>query len=411
MQKMKRMSDMRRAAALLCVLVLLCATGAQAVTLQTTSTFVGTDLGAQAYVDILAEWEARTGNTVEDQSESSDETWKARVLNDFAAGNDPDILFFFACTTDSRPLLGRVVPVREINAAYPGLNLPESDLLREADGEVYAVSVRPFWEALLVNVDLFEAYGLALPTDAEKLERAIAVFTENNIIPIAASLSDVPHYLAEVGILSSGSVADHRARPQTVAEIPASWIRGMELVRHLYAIGAFAKDVNATSVDLAVAAFTSKEAAMLIDGSWQANGIDEENWETTIVMPFPTYHEDAAPTAILGGTSMGFYLSRKAWEDGSRRDAAVSLLQALTDENASARLGFAFGGRLLQTAGAMFDAAMEEGTMCNPIQDRMEPEARAYWLGMIPSIADGSANPADVMRRVIEIGAFAEGDE
>ena len=147
------------------MLLLPCGTRAGGVTLRTASSFAGADTAAEAYVDILKAYEARSGNVVLDTSAVSDETWKAGVLSDFAAGNEPDILFFFAAGGDSAPILYKVVPIGEINDAYPGLALPENDALREKDGRVYAVPVRGFWEGLYVNTDLFERYGVPLPRD------------------------------------------------------------------------------------------------------------------------------------------------------------------------------------------------------------------------------------------------------
>lgn len=407
---MKKIITLLLAAALLLPPIALAAEEepTEPVTLRITTSFAGVDFAAQSYVDLLEEWEAETGNYVEDYSTKSDEAWKARVLNDFAAGNEPDVMFFYAGTSDSRLLLSRVVPIREINAAYDDVQLEEAEMLREYDGGVYAVSVRPFWEGLFVNTELFERYGLELPTDSEKLEKAIAVFRDNGITPIAISLSDVPHYIAEISILASGSVKDHHKQPTEPDEIPDSWIRGMELIRHLYQLGAFPDNVNSTSDDMTVASFLAKEAAMLIDGSWRANGIEEINWDQTLVMPFPTYHEEADPTAILGGTSMGFYITRRAWNDDTKRDAAVSLLQKLTSDDAKKRLGFAFGGLLRESSDAMFALATQNDAVSAPFQDQMDPEARAYWLSMIPSIADGSADPREVLNEVIRRGAFAE---
>ena len=69
---------------------------AEGVTIKTVSTFAGTDAAADTYQQLLDQWAAETGNTVEDASATSDEAWKAGVINDFAAGNEPDILFYFA---------------------------------------------------------------------------------------------------------------------------------------------------------------------------------------------------------------------------------------------------------------------------------------------------------------------------
>ena len=203
---------------------------ADGVTLKTVSSFAGTDAAAGAYVEILKAYEEATGNKIEDASATSDEAWKASVLNDFAAGNEPDVLFFFAASADSAPILDKVVPISEINAAYPELNLTENAVLTEADGKVYAIPSRPFWEGLFVNTDLFEQYGLELPTDWAKLEAAIAKFNEVGIVPIAVSLSDIPHYISEFAIIASGTPQEHMARPKTIEEVPDSWYEGMDLI-------------------------------------------------------------------------------------------------------------------------------------------------------------------------------------
>ena len=136
---------------------------AEGVALRTVSCFAGEDAAAIAYVELLRAYEEQTGNVVEDDSATSDESWKARVLSDFAVGNEPDVLFFFACSADSTPILRKMVPLSEISAAYPELSLIRSEALREPDGEIYAIPARPYYEGLFVNTDLFEACGVELP--------------------------------------------------------------------------------------------------------------------------------------------------------------------------------------------------------------------------------------------------------
>ena len=381
-------------------LILCVASPAWAVSIQTVSALSSDDSAIDAYLAIIAEWETETGNTVEDLSSASDEAWKTGVLNDFATGNEPDILFFFANTSDSLPILDRVVPIADINAAYPDLFLTESDLLREADGKVYAIPVRPFWEALFCNLDLFEQVGAELPTDWEKFQQAVEKFKAAGIVPLAASLSDVPHYVAEIPMLASGPPAEHLRRPACANEIPASFIEGMQVIRELYLMGAFPANVNSSTATVANNLFIGKQAAMLLEGSWFANGIAEAHWDTTVVLPFPAIAADADPTVSLGGVSMGFYLTRKAWNDPIKRDAAVSFLAKVTSEDSVRRLGYTFGGKLQESA---------EPLLLNivpPFQDDMDPEVRSYWFSQIPAIADGTADPAQVMAEVFSRNPF-----
>lgn len=387
------------------LMLLFTAAAAEEITLYTVSSFAGADASAAAYVELLKAFEEKTGYVINDSSASSDETWKTSILYDFAAGNEPDVLFFFAANADSAPILSRVVPISEINAAYPELHLPENPTLTEADGQVYAIPVRPFWEGLFINTDLFERYGVELPTNWEKLEAAIDRFNQVGIVPISVSLSDIPHYLTEMCLLVSSSPEDYAVRPGTLEEVPDSWMKGMALIRHLYEMGAFAPNANATTEEMSSQLFRNKEAAMQIDGSWFANSLPQANMDTTIVMPMPTFSPHADPKAYIGGTSMGFYLTRKAWEDPQRREAAVQLLAWLTNKDSMRVLGgMELQGALLESSLAMLE---NSGSMNRPLQDDMNREAREMWLlNCVPAVAEGTMTPEECWATVMALNAF-----
>ncbi|MBR6707772.1 MAG: carbohydrate ABC transporter substrate-binding protein [Clostridia bacterium] len=389
------------------LLVLMGASAAlgEGVTLRTVSSFAGADAAAEAYVDILKAYEAETGNTVLDTSAVSDEAWKTGVLQDFAAGSEPDILFFFAAGADSAPILSRVVPVGEINEAYPGLDLPENDALRESDGKVYAVPVRSFWEGLFVNADVFEACGVELPADWESFCACIRAFREKGIVPIAISLSDIPHYLAEFALLSCASPEELRARPRTLEEVPGSWYEAMALLRELTEMGAFADNAFATDESASTALFRDKKAAMQIDGSWLVSSLPKESMESTLVLPVPLHSGGGAAENCIGGVSMGFYLTRRVWRS-DRRDAAVLLLEMLTREDSLRRLGYSgLNGKLIASAEAMTAGR----GLIGPLQDAMNRDAREVWLlECIPAVAAGRMTPEECWQRVMSLHPFGE---
>ena len=398
---------MRRLLALLFLLALPAGVMAEGITLRTASCFAGTDASAEAYVELLKAFEEQTGCVIEDTSAASDESWKTSVLYDFAAGNEPDVLFFFAANADSAPILSRVVPIAEINAAYPALSLPEVPALRESDGRIYAIPVRSFWEGLFVNTDLFARYDLELPTTWDKLETAIARFREEDVVPISASLSDIPHYLAEMAVLVCGSPEDHAARPSTLSEVPNAWFDGMALIRRLYVLGAFADNVTATNESMASQLFRDKKAAMQIDGSWFANSIPAESMDTTLVMPMPAYSPDADPNAFIGGVSMGFYLTRRAWENPDRRDMAVRLLAWFAREENLALLGNShLTGALRESVEAMLS---HQEAMLRPFQDDMSKEAREVWLlDCVSAVAEGSMTAEACWERIMQLHPFGD---
>jgi len=67
---------------------------------------------------------------------------------------------------------------------------------------------------------------------------------------------------------------------------------------------------------------------------------------------------------------------------------------------------FQFKGKLLESSFEMLNAGLT--TMYGPLQDAMDPEARSYWFSQIPGIADGTADPADVWKGVMELAPFGK---
>ena len=378
---------------------------AEGITLRTVSCFAGDDEAAGVYVEILNQYEKETGNTVRDRSSASDEAWKSSVLNDFAAGNEPDILFFFAAGADSVPLLSRVVPLEEINSAYPELLLPENEALREADGKIYAVPVRGYWEGLYVHTDLFAQYGAPLPEDWESLLEAIRIFRDNGIVPIAVSLSDIPHYLAEMAVLACADKEEQQKRPRSMAEIPESWTEAMRVIRELAEAGAFAENAAATYESAATSMFLEKKAAMQFDGSWLASSISPALMDTVAVLPMPKRHGDGTADCYIGGVSMGFYLTRRSWNSG-RRNSAVQLLGALTAPESLQRLGStALAGKLQASADRMRNGR----EMVSPLQDAMNKNAREMWLlECVPAVATGTMTAEQCWEKVMALGPFSE---
>jgi len=382
----------------------LAAQGEEGQTLRTVSCFAGSDSAAEAYVNLLRDFETATGNTILDDSGTSNEAWKTSVLKRFAAGDEPDVLFYFAAGADSALLLNRLVPLQEIRQAYPDLNLSEETALTEADGQVYAIPVYSFWEGLFVNRRLFDQYGLDLPTDWEKLTRAIAVFHENGIVPIAVSLSDIPHYLAEFAMLACAEPEELALRPGTFSEVPASWLEGMRLIRTLAEAGAFPDNAAFTEESVTTDLFLSGRAAMQFDGSWQVASIPADIAEDMLVLPMPRVRGGQAEV-YPGGVSMGFFLTRRAW-DSPRRDAAVSLLAWLTSEESLKKLYNQHLSGSLQTS---WEAMVQGRRMIRPLQDAMNQQARETWLlECIPAVAEGSMTAEECWQRVMELNPFGE---
>lgn len=332
--------------------------GSAPVTLKTVSMFGGTDPNAAAYQAINEELMAEYDYiTIEDNSQTSDEDWKAAVAADFSVGNEPDVLQFFTdATADSIVATDKLVTVDEIKAEYPeyAQDTLEAAMINSSntDGVSRAVPTTGYWEGLYCNKDLFEQYNVEIPTDWASLETAIKTFKENGIIPIAVSLNNVPHYWLEFLMLYTAGEEVYTSVPETA---PAEWAKGIELFKTLRDMGAFPEDTDTVDDAYAGQLFRDKKAAMQLDGSWYAGQI--EDLEGTVVVAFPGVPDQkAAPASMIGGVSSGFYITKKAWDDPAKRDAAVKFVMAHTSQ--------AGVQRYWESTGAVAQAA----TQVNPVE-------------------------------------------
>lgn len=307
------------------------------VTLKTVSMFGGTDPNRKAYDAINAAFtEENSYIILEDNSQTSDEEWKASVNADFSVGNEPDVIMYFTdATADSIVATDKLVTLDEIRAEYPEYGADIFDSMVEGaknkDGVMRALPINSYWEGLFCNKDLFDQYNLELPTDWDSLVTAIETFNENDIIPIACSLNNVPHYWIEHLMLYSAGVDEYTSIPETA---PEGWIKGLELFKTLRDMNAFPKDTDTVDDQYTGQLFRNKEAAMQLDGSWYAGQV--EDTENTVVIAFPGVPDQAADAAgsMVGGVSSGFYITRKAWEDPDKKDAAVKFVMAHTSQAA-----------------------------------------------------------------------------
>lgn len=334
------------------------------VVLKTVSMFGGTDPNMEAYKAIADQFLADNPNvSIEDNTGTADQEWKASVAADFAVGNEPDVIQYFTDATANTVLAtDKFMTVEDIQKEYPEYGKDIIDTAFKAtanpDGVNRALPISGYWEGLFCNTDLFEQYNVALPTDWASLVTAITTFKENGIIPIACSLNNVPHYWYEYGTLYTAGIEEYSSTPETA---PESWVKGFGLLKTLRDLGAFPEDTDTVDDEYVGQLFTDKKAAMQLDGSWRCGAIEKAgNGETTTVVNFPgVENQKAEAGTVISGMSSGFYITKKAWDDPAKRDAAVKYVMANTSKEGIQKYWEATGK--VQITAAELDASASEG--------------------------------------------------
>lgn len=407
---------------------------AKPVELNVTTTFAGEDTNAQNFKNAVDAWCEKTGNTVADASATSDETFKTRVITDFETGSEPDVLFFFnGADANSFIEAGKVVSIDDIRAEYPDYAGNMNDDLITAslvDGKKYAVPVNGFWEAMFVNTEVLEAAGVAVPgadytwdqfkEDCQKIKDA-------GYAPIACALGNVPHYWWEFAIFNHTSPATHLNIPESVdSDQGAAWVAGMEDIKELYEAGFFPENTLSATDDETFAMFTEGKAAFLIDGSWKVGGIvnacqsdpeDDSTLDAEKLAKFDvTYipgQGDRKATDLIGGLSMGYYITAKAWEDPDKRAAAVDFVTYMTSDEIVPVFA-------QHTASALKNAPEVDESAFNPLQVKAMAMMSGVTslTGAVQDIFQGDCRvstfdgmPEIVTGRVSAVDAVAEGIE
>lgn len=396
--------------------------GPKTVKLSVTTTYAGEDTNVKNFKDAVAEWEAKSGNTVDDRSETAGEDFKAKVLTDFEAGSEPDVLFFFN-GVDSNAFVeqGKVVSIEEIRKEYPDYaDNMKDDMLGASpvDGKNYSIPINGYWEGMFVNKEVLEAAKVDMPTADTTWDEFLDMcqkIKDAGYTPIAASLQEIPHYWFEFSIYNQLSVATHNTVPTSADdEYGKAWVAGLGDIKDLYEKGFFPKNTLTAKDEETFQLFAKDKAAFLIDGSWKIGGIetavdDIENFTVTYV---PGKGERKS-TDIIGGLSSGYYITKKCWDDPDKRAAAVDFIKYMTsDEKVSLFSGSAATALkngvtideselsslakdgLAYTKGATGIAAA--------VEDNFEPAARTPIFNGMKGIVTGKKNIAEAVQEVLD---------
>ena len=397
------------------------------VTINVVTSYGVGDGSRRSYEQAVAGYEAATGSTVNDASAAASEAWKAKVLADFETGAEPDVLLFFT-NADAEPLIsaGKVVSIDTIRAEYPdyAANMKDSMMPAAADGKNYAVPSYGFWENMFVNRSVLDSCGVAVPGADYTWEQFLAdcqIILDNGYIPIACSLAEAPGCWFEFAVMNNGTVDNQLAVPTLDAdgklaedEVSAKWIAALDDIKELYERGFFPRNTltadDAETVDM----FGQGAAAFRIDGSWRVDCFTEnygDELDNYVISCVPAKGERKA-TETIGGISMGYFITEKAWNDPAKRDAAVGFVSYLTSDDvlstfvttdltALANGAKPSGLNGLQQSAADANASITAVT--GAVQDTVTDEARSELFDSIQDVVTGKMTAHDAIESAIKL--------
>ena len=391
------------------------------VELTVVTSYGGDDGNRKNYENAVASYEAATGNKILDASGTSNEEWKAKVLTDFQTGTEPDVLFFFT-NADAEPIIqaGKVVDVATIRAAYPDYadNMRDSMLAVASDGKNYAIPSSGFWENMFVNTKVLADCGVAVPgpdytwdqflTDCETIKA-------KGYAPIACSLFEVPHYWFEFCVMNNGTLANQLDLPVSADDAAGQkWCAALNDMKDLYEKGYFPVNTLTATDAETVQLFGDGDAAFLIDGSWKVNYF-VENYPDSLsdyaISYVPAKGERKASEAI-GGISMGYFITKKAWDDPAKQAAAVDFVKHMTSDEVMSTFvttevtalkngASPAGLNALQQAAA--DANANITGVIGAVQDTISSECKTDLFANVQNVVTGKMSAADAVNSAIAL--------
>ncbi len=401
------------------------------VTLNVTTTFAGEDTNAQHYQEAIAEWQAETGNIINDASGTVVETFKARIISDFEMGSEPDILFYFN-GVDSNPFVegGKVVSIDEIRSVYPDYASNMQDSMMGAsmvDGKNYSVPMNGYWEGLFVNKQVCEAAGVEIPgpnTTWDEFMEICQKVKDAGYIPIAASFAEVPHYWFEFCIYNYLEPSSHKILPKAIDdEQGMAWLNGITDMKMLYESGYLPENTLSATDGETFQLFVDSKAAFLIDGTWKVGGIEEstDNVDNFTVTYVPA-KDNRKSTDIIGGLSSGWYITKKAWKDPEKQKACVDFITYMTTDDmvtkfASISTTALKNGTQVDRSDlsslAMAGLKMVEGAtgMSSAVQDQVTQGQRVPIFNAMPDIVTGKVEVVDAVAQFIDLISTGQEEE
>ncbi len=356
----------------------------------TVVTSYGGDDGNRAnYEKAYKAYETATGNTVKDASGTSNEEWKSKIMADFETGAEPDVLFYFN-GVDANKLVqgGKVVSLDEIRKVYPDYasNMRDDLMVASpADNKVYSVPVNGYWEGLYVNKKVLKASGVEVPGANytwDQFLKDCETIKAKGYTPIACSLQEVPHYWFEFTVFNHDTVVTHTKLPAASSDATGKeWAAGLNDIKTLYSKGYFPKNTTTATDAETFQLMADDKAAFAIDGSWkigwfQQNAKSIDDFTVTYV---PGANQRKS-TDIIGGLSMGYYITKKAWDDPAKQKACVDFVKAMTTDE------------VVSTFGATAVTALKNGTTAPSDADSLVKAALAMTkgaTGIAPAAQDG----------------------
>lgn len=287
---------------------------------------------------LMEKWAEENKETVNLEIETAaGNDLRTKLTTDMASNNVPDI-FYYWTRTSLKPYIENDM-LLNIQEYFDKSSEIKRDAFNETDfyslnldgGETaYGIPCGGSTQLLACNKELFDQYDLSYPTTYEELLECAEVFKKNGIIPISCGSSH-----GDIGYFLWSSILYQYADVDEVNKIisePDAWKnseaanKASRYISEMAEKGLFPSDtVGSGDFDGTLALYNAGQAAMFVATCWKISAIEIENTDFITYPEFPDAVNDPA-TFTTGGANNGIYINKASFEDASKTDAIVAVM-------------------------------------------------------------------------------------
>ena len=262
----------------------------------------------------------------------SPESAEARLDLLMAAGDPPDVFMTDTVNLPRRVAVGQVEPLHIALDGKPGLQSrlprPLLDLL-SAGGKTYAVPITQAAAIFYYNTGMFAARGLAIPTTYTELKRAIRVFSDNGVTPIAFANKEGWEGVLLWQLVHERLAGDDGLQDALSGRPPlssSSFLESGAVLSELVGLRAFPAGFAELTNDQAIRLFRDGKAAMLIsrDRLYASLDFSASSVKKKVgLAPFPLFEGGAGNIGSwIGKPEFNLAISSAS----RRKDTAISFI-------------------------------------------------------------------------------------
>ena len=237
------------------------------------------------------------------------EHFDAELNARFAAGDIPDILIGKAQDAAQYYATGNLAPIDGQLLGCLDERAVESVTV---DGEAYGIPYNSWYQGVIYNKNIFEEYGLEVPSTRAELEKIVDVLEEHGVVPFAS------HFQESWAV---GNTTMQFMLNNIFAENPR-WGDAFRRGEQSYSKNAVVEDCmqcnryilehsweDAMTIDQAVcdSRFDQREAAMYLTGTWSLQFVNQyQKADDYGIFPFPNLE---GTSRLIRETNMTFMKS------------------------------------------------------------------------------------------------------